>query len=58
MKLERMLKVKVVWEVSNNQNILSGEGGVGFLVCECLVNEVALNNSMKYEESVYRNSSN
>ena len=27
-----------------------GEGGVGFLVCECLANEVEFGNSVKYEE--------
>ena len=36
-----------------NQNSLRGEGGVGFLVCECLVNEVEFINTVKYEESVW-----
>ena len=30
-----------------------GEGGVVFLVCECLVNEVEFINTVKYEESVW-----
>ena len=30
-----------------------GEGGVGFLVRECLVNEVEFINTVKYEESAH-----
>ena len=37
----------------SNQNSPRGEGGVSFLVCECLVNEVEFINSVKYEESVW-----
>ena len=37
----------------NNKNCPRGEGGVGFLVCECLANEVEFINSVKYEESVW-----
>ena len=36
----------------SNQNSPKGERGVGFLVCECLANEVEFN-SVKYEESVW-----
>ena len=36
-----------------NQNSLRGEGGVGFLIRECLVNEVEFINTVKYEESVW-----
>ena len=35
------------------QNSPRGEGGVGFLVRECLVNEVEFINTVKYEESVW-----
>ena len=35
------------------QNSPRGEGGVGFLVCECLVNEVEFIYTVKYEESVW-----
>ena len=37
----------------SKQNSPRGEGGVGFLVCECLANEVEFINSVKYEESVW-----
>ena len=36
-----------------NQNSLRGDGGVGFLVRECLVNEVEFISTVKYEESVW-----
>ena len=36
----------------SNQNSRKGEGGVGFLVRECLVNEVEFITSVEYEESV------
>ena len=36
-----------------NQNSPRGEGGVVFLVRECLVNEVEFINTVKYEESVW-----
>ena len=35
------------------QNSPRGEGGVGFLVRECLVNEVEFISTLKYEESVW-----
>ena len=35
------------------QNSPRGDGGVGFLVRECLVNEVEFINTVKYEESVW-----
>ena len=35
------------------QNSRRGEGGVGFLVRECLVNEVEFTSTVKYEESVW-----
>ena len=35
------------------QNSPRGEGGVGFLVRECLVNDVEFINTVKYEESVW-----
>ena len=35
------------------QNSPRGEGGVGFLIRECLVNEVEFINTVKYEESVW-----
>ena len=35
------------------QNSPRGEGGVGFLVRECLVNEVEFISTVKYEESVW-----
>ena len=38
---------------SIKQNSLREEGGVGFLVCECLINEVEFINTVKYEESVW-----
>ena len=37
----------------SKQNSPRGEGGVGFLVRECLANEVEFINSVKYEESVW-----
>jgi hypothetical protein len=37
----------------SNQNSLRGEGGVGFLVRECLVEEVEFVSSVRYEESVW-----
>ena len=36
----------------NNQNIPRGEGGVGFLVRECLVDEDEFSSQVRYEESV------
>ena len=36
----------------NNQKSLRGEGGVGFLVRECLVDEVEFISQVRYEESV------
>ena len=38
---------------SSNQNSRRGEGGVGFLVRECLVSEVECITSVEYEESVW-----
>ena len=35
------------------QNSQRGEGGVGFLVRDCLVNEVQFVNEVKYAESVW-----
>ena len=37
----------------NNQTSSTREGGVGFLVCECLVDEVEFISKVKYEESVW-----
>ena len=37
----------------SNQNSQRGEGGVGFLVRDCLVNEVEFITSVKYDESVW-----
>ena len=37
----------------SNQNSRRGEGGVGFLVRECLVSEVEFITSVEYEESVW-----
>ena len=37
----------------NNQKSLRGEGGVGFLVRECLVDEVEFISQVRYEESVW-----
>ena len=37
----------------NNQTSQRGEGGVGFLVRECLVSEVEFITSVRYEESVW-----
>ena len=37
----------------SNQNSQRGEGGVGFLVRECLVDEVECITSVKYEESMW-----
>ena len=37
----------------SNQNSQRGEGGVGFLVRECLANEVEFISSVKYDESVW-----
>ena len=37
----------------SNQNSRRGEGGVGFLVCECLVSEVEFITRVEYEESVW-----
>ena len=37
----------------NNQTSLRGEGGVGFLVRECLVDEVEFISQVRYEESVW-----
>ena len=34
------------------QNSQRGEGGVGFLICDCLVNEVEFVSEVKYAESV------
>ena len=36
-----------------SQNSQRGEGGVGFLVCDCMVNEVEFITSVKYVESVW-----
>ena len=36
-----------------DQNSRRGEGGVGFLVCECIVEEVEFIRDVKYEESVW-----
>ena len=36
----------------NNQTSERGEGGVGFLVHECLVSEVECITSLRYEENV------
>ena len=36
-----------------NQSSLRGEGGVGFLVRECLVDEVEFVSNVRYEESVW-----
>ena len=41
----------------SNQNSPRGEGGVGFLVHECLVIEVEFINSVKYEKCVDEGSS-
>ena len=35
-----------------NQSSIRGEGGVGFLVRECLVDEVGFVGNVRYEESV------
>ena len=40
-------------KLRSNQNCPRGEGGVGFLVRECLINKVEFINSVKYEESVW-----
>ena len=37
----------------SNQNSRRGEGGVGFLVRECLVSDVEFITSVEYEESVW-----
>ena len=37
----------------SNQNSQRGEGGVGFFVRDCLVNEVEFVGGVKYEESVW-----
>ena len=37
----------------SKKNSPRGEGRVGFLVCDCLANEVEFINSVKYEESVW-----
>ena len=36
-----------------NQNSPRGKGGVGFLVRECLVNDIEFINTVKYKESVW-----
>ena len=36
----------------SSQRSQRGEGGVGFLVCECLVSEVEFITAVAYEESV------
>ena len=41
------------FEPRTNQNSRRGEGGVGFLVRECLVSEVEFIDSVKYEENVW-----
>ena len=48
-----MLKVTSGLENLVSTKIVREEGGVGFLVCECLVNEVEFINTVKYEESVW-----
>ena len=58
-KEEAIIDVEVTrWfgKPRSNQNSPRGEGGVGSLVCECLVNEVEFINSVKYEESEFINS--
>ena len=35
-----------------DQNSRRGEGGVGFLVCECIAEEVEFIRDVRYEESV------
>ena len=37
----------------SNQNSQRGEDGVGFLVCECLVNEVEFITSVRHDENVW-----
>ena len=37
----------------SNQNSQRGEGGIGILVCDCMVNEVEFITSVKYVESVW-----
>ena len=37
----------------SNQNSPRGDGGVGFVVCKCLVNDVEFIKNINYEESVW-----
>ena len=37
----------------SNRSSQRGEGGVGFLVCDCLMNGVEFITSVKYDESVW-----
>ena len=48
-----MLKVTSGLGNPYQANSPRGDGGVGFLVRECLVNEVEFINTVKYEESVW-----
>ena len=40
------------WEALSSYS-QRGEGGVGFLVCDCLVNEVEFVGEVKYAENVW-----
>ena len=44
----------MVWNPPRESNCQRGEGGVGFLVRECLVDEVEFITDVHYEESVWK----
>ena len=43
----------IVVNVGIDQNSRRGEGGVGFLVCECIAEEVEFIRDVRYKESVW-----